>query len=351
MSGFVAVVGTVNLDSIVTADGARYESLGGILYNCVVLGHLLEGTGIRVRLCARLGAEHREEAARLLADVPAVDPSGLIADTGGTNVSHLDYSQGPERVEWVESRVPPLVPKDLAGIESARAILVNMISGRDLTPATVRVFRECSSALFLLDVQALVRSEDKPRRTRAVVGWQEWCPLFDVVRGNTLEIKYLCDSPDSFSEALRRILEAGAGEVLATRGAAGSLRATLEEERVDGERSQGGRQRDGRLRIEEIPAVRCKRPLDPTGCGDAYLAGVCAARVLGLAPDVAPHLGSYVASRVVALRGLAELAALRGIREEAAAADPRFAALAKVSESARQARPSRSRAGRKGTDD
>jgi sugar/nucleoside kinase (ribokinase family) len=336
MSGFVAVAGTVNLDSIVTADGARRESLGGILYNCVVLGHLLEGTGIRVRLCARLGAEHREEALRLLADVPAVDPSGLIADAGGTNVSHLDYSQGPERIEWVEFRVPPLVPKDLAGIESARAILVNMISGRDLTPVTVRVFRECSSALFLLDVQALVRSAEKPRRTRAVSGWQEWCPLFDVVRGNELEIKYLCDSPDSLDEALRRILEAGAGEVLATRGAAGSLRATLAEER---------------LRTEEVPAVRCERPLDPTGCGDAYLAGVCAARVLGLAPDVAPHLGSYVASRVVALRGLAELAALRGIREEAAAADPRFAALAKVSGSARKEPPARSRAGREGADD
>jgi sugar/nucleoside kinase (ribokinase family) len=334
MSGFVAVVGTVNLDSIVTPTGERHESLGGILYNCVVLGHLLEGTGIRVRLCARLGAEHREEALRLLADVPAVDPSGLISDPGGTNVSHLDYSQGPERVEWVEFRVPPLVPEDLAGIESARAILVNMISGRDLTPATVRVLRECSPALFLLDVQALVRSAEKPRRTRAVDGWQEWCPLFDVVRGNDLEIRHFCDSPDSLGEALRRILEAGAGEVLATRGAAGSLRATLEK---------------GRVRAEEVPGVRCERPLDPTGCGDAYLAGVCAARVLGLAPDIAPHLGSYVASRVVALRGLAELAALRGIREEAAAADPRFAPLAKVSESAPPSSPRRAR--REGADD
>ncbi len=351
MSGFVAVVGTVNLDSIVTADGARHESLGGILYNGIVLGHLLEGTGIRVRLCARLGAEHREEALRLLADVPAVDPSGLIADPGGTNVSHLDYSQGPERVEWVEFRVAPLVPKDLAGIESARAILVNMISGRDLTPATVRVFRECSPALFLLDVQALVRSAEKPRRTRPVSGWQEWCSLFDVVRGNECEIKYLCNSSDSLDEALRRILEAGAGEVLATRGAAGSLRATLEKERLDGERSHSERLREERLHIEEIPAVRCERPLDPTGCGDAYLAGVCAARVLGLAPDVAPHLGSYVASRVVALRGLAELAALRGIREEAAAADPRFAPLAEVSESARRPPPSRRRAGREDVDD
>jgi sugar/nucleoside kinase (ribokinase family) len=259
--------------------------------------------------------------------VPAVDPSGLIADAGGTNVSHLDYSQGPDRVEWVDFRVPPLVPKDLAGIEGAHAILLNMISGRDLTPATVRVFRECSTALFLLDVQALVRSAERPRRTRPVSGWQEWCPLFDVVRGNEVEIAHFCDSAGDLDAALQRILDAGAGEVLATRGALGSVRATLERKRLDGARSHNGRPREGRLHIEEIPAVRCERPLDPTGCGDAYLAGVCAARLLGLEPDVAPHLGSYVASRVVGLRGLTELGALRGIREEAAGADPRFAGL------------------------
>jgi sugar/nucleoside kinase (ribokinase family) len=267
-----------------------------------------------VRLCARLGAEHRDEAVRLLADVPAVDPGGLIADPGGTNISHLDYSRGPDRVEWVDFRVSPLVPKDLAGIESARAVLCNMISGRDLESATMRVFRECSPGLFLLDIQALVRSAERPRRTRPVSGWREWCPLFDVVRGNEIEVASFCDARGDLDEAVRRILDAGAGEVLVTRGAAGSSRMTLS---------------GGQVAVEEVPGVPCEGAIDPTGCGDAYLAAVCAGRVLGLAPGVAPHLGSFVASRVAALRGLEELAALRGIREEAVAADQRFAGLAR----------------------
>ena len=40
----VAVVGTVNRDHIVDAAGGHSVSLGGILYNTLVLGALLDGT-------------------------------------------------------------------------------------------------------------------------------------------------------------------------------------------------------------------------------------------------------------------------------------------------------------------
>jgi len=129
---FVAVIGTVNLDTIVTADGRRLESLGGILYNAIPLAALLEKPGVGVRIYARLGERHRTEAIRLLEAFPAVDASTLVADPAGTNLSLLDYSGPGERLERVEMRVPPLTRDDLAGAESARAILVNMISGRDV---------------------------------------------------------------------------------------------------------------------------------------------------------------------------------------------------------------------------
>jgi sugar/nucleoside kinase (ribokinase family) len=304
---FVAVVGTVNHDVIRTADGREFESLGGILYNAIPLAALLEGTEFSCRLYGRLSAEDREEAARLLAGFPAADPRGLIADSSGTNISRLDYRGGPDRIEEVEMRVAPLSWEDLRGVTSARAVLVNMISGRDVELEVLRELRSQTTAPLFLDVQALARAPESPRRPCLVPSWREWAALFDVVRGNETEIPWFAGLPGELRPALQAVLEAGAGEVILTRGKLGSLRGVL---------------RNGQTVVEEIPAYSARATEEPTGCGDTYLAAVCAGRLLGLDPSASCHLGSWAAARVAELTGLASLAALAGLRGRAARALP-----------------------------
>jgi sugar/nucleoside kinase (ribokinase family) len=310
---FVAVVGTVNLDTIITAEGRRLESLGGILYNAIPLAALLENTGVLVKPWARLGPEHREWALRLLEPFPAVDARTLIADPNGTNRSVLDYSEGGERREEVSMRVAALSPDDLLGTIPARAVLVNMISGRDITPETLAAIRRRSGAHFLLDVQALARTFDTPRRPRIVPHREEWCRLFDVVRGNEEEIAHFGGVPEDATAAAERILRSGVGQVITTRGEKGSWHAVLV---------------DDRLAVVDVPPDPWEPTKDPTGCGDSFLAGVCAGRVVGMSPAAAVRLGSFTAGKVAALSGLESLGALRGIGEEAARRDPEWAALA-----------------------
>jgi sugar/nucleoside kinase (ribokinase family) len=305
---FVSVVGTVNHDRIVTADGRHLESLGGILYNAVPLAALLEGTGVRVRLHGRLGAEHRREAERLLAPFPLADASGLIADGAGTNASFLDYSGPGDRVERVELRVAPLSGEDLAGVAGAKAVLVNMVSGRDLSRETAARLRRACAARFFLDVQALTRTNDAPRRPRAVPDWREWCACFDVIRGNEVEICHFAGLPGDVAGAMRRILDAGADEVLVTRGEEGSLRA--------------GR---GRTEVEKLDAFPSAAGSEVTGCGDSFLAGVCAGWVLGLSGMRAASLGSWTAAQMADLAGLDAARALRGLRLRAARVFPELA--------------------------
>jgi sugar/nucleoside kinase (ribokinase family) len=314
MTRFLAVIGTVNHDVIVHRDGTRSESLGGILYNVLTLAPLLEGTGIGVRPFGRVGTEHLAEIRRLIAPYPHVDASGLIADPAGTNLSLLDYSAPGERVERVELRVAPLSPADVAGAAGAEAVLVNMISGRDLSPGTVAGLRARSRARFLLDVQALARTADAPRRPRVVPDRDAWCASFDLVRGNADEIVSFGGARE-LRESVRRILAAGPAEVLATLGDEGSLRAVA------------ARGRGGEPALTTIPAFPAPGAVDPTGCGDSYLSGVCAAAALGVAPEDAPLLGAWTAAQVAALSGLDALAALRGGRERAAQDEPRLAAL------------------------
>jgi sugar/nucleoside kinase (ribokinase family) len=192
-------------------------------------------------------------------------------------------------------------------------VLVNMISGRDVERETLRLLRRRSHAEFLLDVQALARTFEMPRRPRIVQHFREWCALFDVVRGNEEEIAHFGGVPGDAVAAAERILDAGVAEVLATRGGRGAWRAT---------------RRGGRVERVEVAPDPWEPAHDPTGCGDAFLAGVCAGRVTGMDPSAACRLGSYVAARVAALSGLGSLVALRGIGARAAERQPEWAALA-----------------------
>jgi len=113
-------------------------------------------------------------------------------------------------------------------------------------------------------------------------------------------------------DSLRRVLAAGPAEAIATLGEGGSLRAF----------------RSGEIAFQRIPAFPAPPPIDPTGCGDSYLSGLCAAAALGAVPADAPLLGAWTAARVAAVSGLEALVTLRGGRDRAARDEPRLAALA-----------------------
>lgn len=299
---FVAVIGTVNHDVIVDRDGGVRESLGGILYNAMALGALLEGSGIGVRLIGRLGEEHRREAARVLAPFPHVETGTLIADPAGTNESRLDYSGGGDRQETVGWHVAPLSVADLASARGAAAVLVNMISGEDLAPETAEALAGLAPGRRFLDVQALARTREVPRRNRIVPGGPRWARAFAVVRGNEEEIAHLGGVPADADEAAARLLEWGTEEVVVTRAERGSTRFAPGAARLD------------------VPSAPCARPVDPTGCGDSFLSALVAAHLLGLDPEAALRLASFVSAEVLAASGLPALTSLRGVRQRAAAA-------------------------------
>ena len=312
----VVVIGTINFDQIVAENGETYESLGGILYNGLVLAAIFEGTSFGVRLHARLGPEHRKMACALFEGFDSADLGGLIADPRGTNISRLDYSQGPDRAEDVELRVPPLTDEDLRGAANAGVILVNMISGQDIGRETLARLRDRTKARLFLDIQALARTLVSPRASRSIPDWKEWTSLFHTIRGNEKEVASFAGCPGDAKAAAGCILDAGAQEVLVTRGAEGSRRFSRDSSGVT---------------EEAIDPVSRTGPVETTGCGDAYDAAVCAGWMFGLSGSNAARFGSFVASEVAGVFGLEGLRQLRGIRARAARFDPRFALLDRAS--------------------
>jgi len=271
----------------------------------IPLAVLLQDTPLRVRAIGRLGAEHREEARRLLEPFPNAVADHLIADPAGTNESVLDYSEPGERRESAEVNVAALTGADLAPVAGAEAVLVNMISGCDVGRATLAGVFRAGPRLRYLDVQALARTTRGPRRPRTVPDGAAWARLFPVVRGNREEIGCLGGSPGHPERAARRLLAAGAEEVLATGGADGIRRWTSGSAGVE---------------AGSFDAVPCAEPRDPTGCGDSFLAAVVAGRIRGLDGPASVRLGAAVAARVAALEGLEALRALQEERVELLAA-------------------------------
>jgi adenosine kinase len=60
-------------------------------------------------------------------------------------------------------------------------------------------------------------------------------------------------------------------------------------------------------RLHEIPPVAAGRVVDPTGCGDAYRAGLMAGRARGLSFEVAGRMGSLLGSYQVGVDGTQNL--------------------------------------------
>jgi sugar/nucleoside kinase (ribokinase family) len=117
-------------------------------------------------------------------------------------------------------------------------------------------------------------------------------PHVDIFMPNEAEALAIAGDPDP-STAARRLLDLGAGCVIVKRGAEGCLIADGEGERT--------------LPAHDAPVV------DTTGCGDAFCAGVIAARCAGWPMADAARLGSAAAA--LNMRGLGSDAGARDVDE------------------------------------
>ena len=89
---------------------------------------------------------------------------------------------------------------------------------------------------------------------------------------------------NSTQDALTELQSWGPSEILITDGSRGSSICSPEG-------------------MWEIPAYPPTDPVDPTGCGDTYLAGYVTARLKGLTPHQSAHVGAVAASHKLAYAG------------------------------------------------
>jgi sugar/nucleoside kinase (ribokinase family) len=255
----IVVIGTINKDTIIFPDGKKTESFGGILYNVLSLSYLGRDN-VRIYPVCNLGYDVYDEVTSHLTSAQNVEVDGINKVKCKNNHAFLSINKENEREETLKNRVPPLNYAQIKPSLKADVILVNFISGSDLSLKTLKKIRNETDALIFMDVHSLTLGIDQSgkRFFRAPKNWREWVGQADIVQMNLPELNELAKRNLTSDQEIREfggyILSLGPRAVLITLREHGAVMFF-----------------DNNVRRFEGWKVR--RFKDATGCGDVFSAG------------------------------------------------------------------------------
>ncbi len=261
----ITVIGHLCLDVIQHPDGSETQSYGGIFFSVATLANLL-GPADTVAPVFGVGKEDYDALMGRLKAYPNIDASEIYQFSGPTNHVRLIYSSTSERTECSKNISEPIPLKRIRPHLDADLVLVNMISGFDITLDTfdeIRMeVREANTPLYL-DVHSLTLGikEDYTRFHRPVDLWRRWLFMLHAAQLNEEEAAIL--SPDQLNETslANHTLALDTQALLITRGERGCT-AFIDEHK--------------HMHRVEVPGLQIASSPDPTGCGDVFGAAYCA---------------------------------------------------------------------------
>ena len=293
----IAVVGSINRDTICTPDGIRTESYGGILYSIAALAEM--GSATIFPVC-NVGKDVEDAVRRLLGSMASVRMDGVRFVAEPNPHCFLTYDTRNRKQETLLGGVPALTVDRLLPFLSCDAICFNFITGMELELQTLQTFQRACSGLVLMDVHSLTLGIDGRRRRffRAPPRWEAWLGCADVVQLNEHEGELLAGGPLDSVEATgkfgERVLALGPEALLITRGEKGA--------------DSVARNPRGAVEVRHYPAQAAAVPVDETGCGDAFLMGFTWSFLKTRSVPSAVRFANRVAGVTCGLRGIDQMA-------------------------------------------
>ncbi len=289
----IAVVGSVNEDFIVH-EGGKKHSYGGILYNLAALSTLLPEA--KIFPVAFLGTNIWPRVGSLSLNLTNVDWGTTIKLKRESNQVTLFYSPSGEKKEILKHPVPAFGWQNLNPALAVDVILLNFISGWEVSPALFKKLRQKFSGLIHVDLHSLLLGMRKHghRFARVPKGWEVFLDA-DFVQMNQQEWELVAGVPYNkqnlfrFCRRWQRKRWKAIIVTLAEKGAAAVFRE-FSQGRSLGHASSTllPRPSSGQVRTSRdkkplgypfgysVKAPRVRRA-EPTGAGDFFAAGFISA--------------------------------------------------------------------------
>jgi sugar/nucleoside kinase (ribokinase family) len=258
----ITVTGHLCKDRIVGTNGDAPDSVqfGGILYSVGALAALAR-PGDTIHPVFGVGTQDLDELRDQLRKLPHVDGSGVFPVKGKTNEVTLIYGQpGTPRIECSSHIADPILLARLKPYLDTHGVLVNMISGSDITLETldhIRMNTRDARIPIHFDFHSLTLGIDPEakRFRRPLTDWRRWCFMLQSVQMSEEEALGLSAERYDETTLINQLMPLMVQALLITRGDKGATLITQDVHK--------------RLTRYDVPGVPVAT-VDPTGCGDVF---------------------------------------------------------------------------------
>ncbi len=136
---------------------------------------------------------------------------------------HLIIHDEEERTECYEN-ISKNLDIDLSMLNGFDGILINMITGYDITLEQLKEIRRNFTGLIYLDVHSLSRgiTENKTRVFRPINNFNDWAFCADFIQANQFEVKTLSNREDELGIS-KEILKHKTQAIVVTKGESGAV--------------------------------------------------------------------------------------------------------------------------------
>lgn len=259
-----------------------------------------------------LGEDEYENVISLLSSYSNINTDGIYKTSFPTRQVKLDYTDvtKPERQE---SSTLPAESIEFEKIEpllnNTDAVLINMISGVDITLDTLKLIRKNFAKNIHIDVHNLVMQthKDGTRTYTHNDNWLEWCTNAATVQMNQQEISVLTkDKMKEYYIAEEVLINSNKNVkgLIVTRGAFG-LSGYMKKEKVFGS------EKFMDLDKHDIRSVENPHYVDSTGCGDVFASAFAYDYSKNNDFVKSIHYANRIASHKTSLQGIEQLNKLK----------------------------------------
>ncbi|HEY4611837.1 MAG TPA: carbohydrate kinase family protein, partial [Bacteroidota bacterium] len=223
----ITVIGHLCIDQHHLPSGEKpQERFGGIMYSLTTLANLVSENDKIVPVFP-VGKADYDTTMGFLRQYPNIDTSGVYAVDGETNRVMLFYNDnGQSRTECSQHIAPPIPWEHVEQFIDCDALLINMVSGFDITLETldrIRMEIRGRKTPIHFDFHSLTLGVDEraTRFRRPLPEWRRWCFMLNSIQMSEEEASGLTAERYDDATLVNQLMPLMVQTLLITRGARG----------------------------------------------------------------------------------------------------------------------------------